>query len=96
MQKHGVADLEARSYAIVGYCWLSSEVAFEEDAIGLIVLHACHKEVKTKDDTAQPVYDLTRQLQRSPSSCQGVISDASILETEQGAESQSLSSDRCF
>ena len=57
------ANLQAGSYAVIGGCWFSPEVALEEDSIGLIVFHTCDKEIKAEDDIAQPLYDLPRQLQ---------------------------------
>lgn len=55
--------LQAGSNAVICDGWTASEVAFEDDTIGLVVLHFGHKEVKAKDDVSEPLNDLTGQLQ---------------------------------
>ena len=59
-----MTDLQAGTDAVICCCWIGSEISLEQDAISLIVLHACHKEVKAEDDAAQPLNDLAWQLQR--------------------------------
>ena len=59
-----VQDLQSGSSASVGLrCAATSEIALEQNTIGLIVLHACYIEsVKAKHNVPQLLYDFLGQL----------------------------------
>ena len=62
---HQQAYLQSCCCALVGLCWTaSSQVAFEENSIGLVILHRGHiKGIKSKHNISQLLNVFSRELQ---------------------------------